>query len=366
MTSANLRKAIPIIGAISSGKSFFVDSLLGLNILESDSNITTKFVCIIQHHKNLKEPRFYQIELIEKDFDENKMMIYEGNIKGNIINGYENIKQKIKEINRMHKDIENEEVKYEELFYVLEIEIKNIENEKLLDEYDFYDIPGLDEYLGDEKKTGENLSQSEKQKEENSLKRMKYIEGLFKYFKSRIDFGVFVINAESHYANASKEVIINVANILKPKKIRNYLIILNKIDRQAQPKVTIKKVKSIITNNVIKQLNLSDNIFISLDSRQLKHQTLMKENFENYLFFLFNQYLEKSVIPFKDNREGTEEEKKFNTKLYSFNQFLIDYVAQGKNEEQTAQNIEEAESKFDDNYDYDELNIKDIFTKIKT
>ena len=132
------------------------------------------------------------------------------------------------------------------------------------------------------------MSQSEKQKEENSLKRMKYIEGLFKYFKSRIDFGVFVINAESHYANASKEVIINVANILKPKKIRNYLIILNKIDRQAQPKVTIKKVKSIITNNVIKQLNLSDNIFISLDSRQLKHQTLMKENFENYLFFLFN------------------------------------------------------------------------------
>lgn len=41
-------------------------------------------------------------------------------------------------------------------------------------------------------------------------------------------------------------------------------------------------------------------------------------------------------------------------------------MAQGKNEEQTAQYIEEAESKFDDNYDYDELNIKDIFTKIKT
>ena len=51
-------------------------------------------------------------------------------------------KKSKKEINRMHKDIENEEVKYEELFYVLEIEIKNIENEKLLDEYDFYDIPG--------------------------------------------------------------------------------------------------------------------------------------------------------------------------------------------------------------------------------
>ncbi len=138
---------------------------------------------------------------------------------------------------------------------------------------------------------------------------MKYIEGLFKYFRSRIDFGVFVINAESAYANASKEVILNVANIIKPKKIRNYLIILNKIDRQSEPKITIKKVKSIITNNLLDELNLSDNKFIPLDSRQLKHQTLMKENFENFLFFLFNQYVNKSVIPFKDNREGTEEEK---------------------------------------------------------
>jgi len=51
---------------------------------------------------------------------------------------------------------------------------------------------------------------------------MKYIEELFKFFKSRICFGVFVINAESAYANASKEVILNVANIIKPKKIRNY------------------------------------------------------------------------------------------------------------------------------------------------
>ena len=94
MSSITLRKAIPIIGAISSGKSFFVDSLLGLNILESESSITTKFVCVIQHHKNLKEPRFYQINLIEKNLDENNMMIYEGNIKGDVITGHAEIKKK--------------------------------------------------------------------------------------------------------------------------------------------------------------------------------------------------------------------------------------------------------------------------------
>ena len=329
MSSIDLRKAIPIIGTISSGKSFFVDSLLGLNILESESSITTKFVCVIQHHKNLKEPRFYQINLIEKNLDENNMMVYEGNIKGDIITGHEAIKEKIKEINRIHKDIPNDQIKYEELFYVLEIEVKNIENEELLNNYDFYDIPGLDEYIRDGKKPEETDIAPEKKKE-NLLKKMKYIEGLFKYFKSRVDFGVFVINAESHYANSSKEVIINVANILKPKKLRNYLIVLNKIDRQAEPKITIKNVKSIITNNIIKELNLSDNKFIPLDSRQLKHQTLMKESFENFLFFLFNQYCEKSVIPFKDGREGSDEEKIFNTNLYPFRQFLIDFLAKGK------------------------------------
>ena len=143
------------------------------------------------------------------------MMIYNATMKGDIIYGHDNIKEKIKEINRLQKNIPSEEIKYEELFYVLEIEIKNIKNGKLLNNYDFYDIPGLDEYITDKNKEAPK-------KEKEKLKKMKYIEELFKFFKSRIGFGVFVINAESAYANASKEVILNVANIIKPKKIRNY------------------------------------------------------------------------------------------------------------------------------------------------
>ena len=217
MSKINLRKAIPIIGAISSGKSFFVDSLLGLNILESESSITTKFVCIIQHHKNLKEPKFYQINLIEKILDENNMMIYDAEIKGEIITGYNTIKEKIKEINRVQKEIPSDKIKYEELFYVLEIEIKNIKNEQLLNNYDFYDIPGLDEYIPEKINTSKLDDKTSEPNKEKSKEKMKYIEGLFKYFKSRIDFGVFVINAESAYANASKEVISNVAITIKPK-----------------------------------------------------------------------------------------------------------------------------------------------------
>ena len=211
MSNDLLRKAIPIIGAISSGKSFFVDSLLGLDILDSQSSITTKFVCIIQHHKNLKEPRFYQINLVHKSLDENNMMVYNGTMKGDIITGHEQIRKKIKEINKKQKEIPSEKIKYEELFYILEIEIKNIKNEELINNYDFYDIPGLDEYITDKGENKKGKSSGEKSDILN--KHMKYIEGLFKFFRSRIDFGVFVINAESAYANASKEVIANVANI---------------------------------------------------------------------------------------------------------------------------------------------------------
>ena len=365
MTKVQLKKAIPIIGAISSGKSFFVDSLLGLDILESESKITTKFVCIIQHHKNLKEPRFYQINLSEKDLDENNMMVYEGTLKGDIITGHEKIKTKIKEINNLQKNIPNDQIKYEDLFYVLEIQIKNIKNEKLLDNYDFYDIPGLDEYIPDQEEDKNKNDLIPKNDNEKLNDKMKYIEGLFKYFKSKIDFGVFVINAESAYANSSKEVILNVANTIKPKKIHNYLIILNKIDRQSEPNITIKKVKSIITNNLLNEMNLSDNKFIPLDSRQLKHQTLMKENFENFLTFLFNQYFSKSVIPFKDNREGSEEEKKFNTKNYTFFDFLSEFVTKGKEENQIDEYLEELEEKFNNNYDFDELKLNEIIENIK-
>ena len=294
------------------------------------------------------------------------MMIYEGTLKGDIITGHEEIKKKIKEINNSQKKIPNDQIKYENLFYVLEIEIKNIKNEKLLDDYDFYDIPGLDEYIPDQEENKNKIDLIPNNDNEKLNDKMKYIEGLFKYFKSRIDFGVFVINAESAYANSSKEVILNVANTIKPKKIHNYLIILNKIDRQSEPNITIKKVKSIITNNLLNEMNLSDNKFIPLDSRQLKHQTLIKENFENFLIFLFNQYFSKSVIPFKDNREGSEEEKKYNTKNYSFFDFLSEFVTKGKEENQIEEYLEELEEKFNKNeYNFDELKLNEIIDKIR-
>ena len=342
---ARLRKVIPIIGATSSGKSYFVDSLLGLNLYENHINITTKFVCIIQHHKELKEPRFYQIHLAKRNINMNSnIMEYEATRIGDVIVGFTKIKEKIKEINYSQKNVEFDKIKYEELFYVLEIKMKNIKNEKLLYDYDFYDIPGLDVYLGEKTEDMNNEEQ-----------RLKYIENLFKYFKSRIDFGVFIINAESYEAKAQKQVILNVAKYLAPKKIQNYLIVLNKIDRKSEPNITIMKVKSLIVNNLLDDLNLADNIFIPLDSRQLRHQNLMKTNFENFFTFLFNQYVNKSVIPFKDNRKGNDFEEKYNTNIYPFSRFLYDFIVEELSQNEIENYLDNLEIAFDKKYNINEL-----------
>ena len=51
--------AIPIIGMISSRKSTFLNSLLGIDVLETKDDVTTKFVCIIRHNSKLKQLKFY-------------------------------------------------------------------------------------------------------------------------------------------------------------------------------------------------------------------------------------------------------------------------------------------------------------------
>ena len=370
MSEIPSRKSIPIIGAISCGKSLFLDSLLGLDLLEIKSTTSSKFVCIIRHNNNLTYPIFYHIKLKESGKDtKTGMTEYKAIKDGEVIEGNENIKEKIKQINQEQKNIDDNEIKYDELFYVLEIKINYIKNEELLNNYDFYDIPGLDEYItGDEyKKKNDDSDDENNNNVEDKNKRFKYIDNLFKYFRSRIDFGVFMLNAESAYANSSNDVIANVSNILKPKKIKNYLIILNKIDRKSNQDEACKEVKSILVNDLIDQINLVDNTFISLDSRQIKHQNLLRDNFEDFLLFLFNQYVTKAVMPFKDNKNLNEELKKKFTKNYSFSNYLYDFIFKdGMTDEEKNSYLDNLTNQFEqDGLNLNELGIYDIIEKIK-
>ena len=126
------KKFIPIIGIISAGKSTFLQGLLGTDVLETGSTTTTKFICLI---KNSDETKFYHV--LPKRGEKIEFIK-----EGTEIIGKDEIKEKIKEINKFLS--ENHGTK-DDIFYILEFPIKNIDNPTLLNECFFMDIPGLNE-----------------------------------------------------------------------------------------------------------------------------------------------------------------------------------------------------------------------------
>ena len=126
------KKYIPIIGTISAGKSTFLKGFLGVNILQTGVTTTTKFVCLI---KNSQNQCFYHV--IPKKSNEIHFIK-----DGEEIRGEEQIKMKIEEINR---NLCEKKAEKNDIFYMLETPIKNINNTYLLENCIFMDIPGLNE-----------------------------------------------------------------------------------------------------------------------------------------------------------------------------------------------------------------------------
>ena len=188
------KKYIPIIGTISSGKSTFLQGLLGTDLLEIGSTTTTKFICII---KNSNRTKFYHV--IPKREEEIKLIK-----EGNEIIEEEKIKEKIKEIN---DNLRNKHCTEDDIFYMLEIPIKNIENKSLLEECYLMDIPGLNE-------------------NNNS-----YIDIIFSIITSDdIKFEIIIFDSTC----IGQDSIINIFKKLEKKKClkkTGNLFILNKIDK---------------------------------------------------------------------------------------------------------------------------------------
>ena len=142
------RFAIPVIGKINSGKSTFLNYLLDLyDILESSENITTKFICLIRHNKNLKDskPKFFKVKFEERNVKV-KEMFYNFN-KNDEIKG--NVKEIIENKNKYVSD-KTKYKNYDEYFYILEAYIPFFANnglEDISDYFEFVDFPGLNEIV---------------------------------------------------------------------------------------------------------------------------------------------------------------------------------------------------------------------------
>ena len=165
---------MPTIGNVSVGKSYFLNSLFGIDFCQVKNDITTKFILFIRHIDKLEEPRLYNI----KPVDNHNSYVFIKN--GEVITGENNIKEKIKSLNN---NLQNNE---DSMFYMLEIEIKTIKNKTFLNKVDFLDVPGLNE------------------------SDVNYIDIYFPYIKDMIKYCLIIFSTENYNSRDSLDVISKV------------------------------------------------------------------------------------------------------------------------------------------------------------
>ena len=372
--------AIPIIGMISSRKSTFLNSLLGIDVLETKDDVIKKFVCIIRHNSKLKQPKFYHIKLEKKEDSEDYIFIKDGEES----EGKQNILKVISNINV--DETKKAEPEYKNLFYVLETNITNLSNENFLNEFDFYDIPGLNEYIKNNESApsiittmnDENIESKENQIEKCD-ENMRYIRGIFQYIKTKIKFVIIVVDSSNYYKpqniNILKEIykVINNVEYLKEiskdkiigKPIYDYLFILNKNDTSYNKKKTIDNCRNFFINNIEPNIfNIEFFVFAPISSLQLKNEMLIEKNFENYFRYFFNNFYDKYVIIKESAKEITPDQNETDTPQIDFKTFLILELTIGLEEKD--EKLEKIDELSEDITNEEFKEVKDIFEKIKT
>ena len=348
---------------ISSGKSTFLNSLLGISYLEANDNITTKMVTIIRYNEDLEEPKFYHLK-IRKVKGEND---YNFEKDGKEYIGEKEIIKSISEINKNEAKLsENGEPKYDTLFYMLETNIKNIENKEFLKTHDFYDIPGLNEFMRtnvnndneNEIKTNDGnnnekvMKKKENEKSDNdnhndknnfvnsSNENMRYIKGIFKYLKEIIEREIIILSSETYYKPQNIQIIEEIKKYLDTPLTDN-LIILNKIDISNDRNKTIADCKQFYVNNIESTIfNINNNKFTPLNSMQFKNELLMRNDYKYYYLYYFNKYKEQYV--------NINEEKSKLIKKISFIEFLMSNITEGIKREEKDSYLESLANEFDE------------------
>jgi GTP-binding protein EngB required for normal cell division len=264
MNSVKKRKIIPIVGLISSGKSTFLQTLVKKDILETGVTTTTKFPCVIKDSKNFQ---FYHVKI---DLNQDEIFIKDGEAIFEI----EEIKNKIKEINKCEDDINN-------LFYLLECPIYSISNKNFLEENYFMDVPGLNEAKNN------------------------YVNTIFERIKNKINFYIFIFSVDDFGCGDSTKNIFKKLDENKCLKKEGNLFLLNKIDKINKEKIEekIEDFSNFFYNTFEKdefKINKYKNTFISISSISYLNE-LSLENFSSFLIFLL----------IKINQEFNEKETQF-------------------------------------------------------
>ena len=339
------RKIVPIAAMISAGKSKLLNVILNTNFLESKSGIGTKFVNILRYNPKIVCHKFYHLKLKE---EKGKFNFYKDN-EYKVIEGEDNIKEENMKINKELS--EKKMIDYNDIFYITEINsIGFIKDENYMTTHDLCDIPGLSEYQ-EQNNEDNKKNQIIEQKEENLEEKLKkgqefgmiykpknlekekqylkdkikeeddifynidvenestYLTEIYKRIKDYIDGAIIVFSIENYYFSQNIEIIAKLHKIIN-KKIKNFLIILNKIDKSTDPKNDIESCKGFLFNAFPKcqTFNLNINTFIPISAYQVENELLMEDNFSNLIYYYFydfkknimNEKLLTNIIPHKN------------------------------------------------------------------
>ena len=328
----------PMIAMISAGKTSILKVLFDIDYLESSADIGTKFVTIIRYNSECSKEKFYHLKL-KRDNNDNYTYFIDDN--EGVIEGKEKIKKKIEKLN---KELKDNDRPYDQLFYFLEIGTSNfIEDKEYLKNYDLVDIPGVSEYRVQEKTPGETPGEKpgetpspmekpdlkkpnefsifeelgnldapnpfnnaktpcttpkgdktveEEMKEYNPLEEKNYLTEIFKIIKNKMNNGIFVFNVENYQLTENYRIIGKLQKVIN-KPIENFLLILNKIDKSENREYDINTLGCKIIEHFpnAEIFNITKNVIAPCSSYQLENELKMSKNFKNLLYYNYLNFL---------------------------------------------------------------------------
>jgi len=264
------RKILSVIGNISTGKSSFLNYLLGSDILQTGDGLKTRFVVIIRHTEN-DEPILSHIIRKRSAYEDIYIKVEDSQGKTEY-KGKREIIEKINSLNVLLKKEEDEgKLDYSNYLYLLETKIKNIHNQDFLNYFDLADIPGLN-----------NMS-----KEGNSFGSIKAI---FTPLKHLIQYGFLIFDANQYEDNSILEILTQLMSE-EEIKFNHFLIILNKIDQIAPQKrdAAFLRFKAYLNFYLGDDLLHDTNSIITMNSLELLEEENVMENFNNFLTYHFKR-----------------------------------------------------------------------------
>ena len=263
------RFSIPIIGMISSGKSSFLNFLLGMNCLEKDDDIATKSVVIIRHNKNLKIDEKYIYSAIIKERHEG---FYNFEIDEKTKS--KELNKVVKERNDFIKNTEEDKLKKEDFFLIIEANIPLFSDKNSIygDFFEFLDLPGLDE--------GEKESNS--QKSSNFFQ--KYI---LPKLASNSLFSILIFDAGKYMTGENPIITKTYLDAYFYQNYSNSFFIMNKIDLMDDEEKEKKIFEEEMLKNKLK-VNINDKtIHIQyLSCKKLTNEINKFDDFQSFLKFL--------------------------------------------------------------------------------